>query len=109
MKHPSGNTQSWLLLTVPIAVLLAVATGVELLFDVFRGDSPYFVAQALGQDFVTLLVALPALVIGAVLAALGCDRGRLVWLASLSTWSTLTRSTLSTCASIPYSSSTWHC
>ena len=83
MKHPSGNTQSWLLLTVPIAVLLAVATGVELLFDVFRGDSPYFVAQALGQDFVTLLVALPALVIGAVLAALGSDRGRLVWLGVL--------------------------
>ena len=83
MKRRSRHTQSWLLLTAPIAVLLTVTTGVELLFDVFRGDSPYFVAQALGQDFVTLLVALPALVIGAVLAELGSDRGRLVWLGVL--------------------------
>jgi hypothetical protein len=74
----------WLWLTLPIAVLLAVATGSELLIDgLFRGDSPYFVAQAIGQDVVTLGVALPALVTGAVLASHGSERALLVWLGVL--------------------------
>ncbi|QIN84549.1 hypothetical protein GBA63_19300 [Rubrobacter tropicus] len=79
MKRRREHTKSWLLLTAPIAVLVTFAAGGELLFDVFRGDSPYFVAQAIGQDIVTLVVALPALMIGAVLAARGSDRARLVW------------------------------
>lgn len=77
------RSKTWLWLTVPIAALVLAAAGGELLFDVFRGDSPYLVAQAIGQDLVTLLVALPALVIGAVLAARGSDRARLVWLGVL--------------------------
>ena len=56
------RTTLWLWLTVPIAVLVVVAAGSELLVDgLFRGDTPYFVAQAIGQDFITLAVALPAL------------------------------------------------
>lgn len=70
-------------MTAPIALLLVVAAGGELIFDVFRGDSPYLVAQAMGQDFVTLAVALPALIVGAVLAGRGSDRARLVWLGVL--------------------------
>jgi hypothetical protein len=37
----------------------------------------------MGQDVVTLVVALPALVIGAILASRGSERGRLVWLGVL--------------------------
>lgn len=71
-------------LTAPIAVLVAIAAGSELLVDgLFRGDEPYFVAQAIGQDVVTLAVALPALVISAVLAGRGSERARLVWLGVL--------------------------
>jgi hypothetical protein len=74
----------WLWLTAPIAVLMTIAAGSELLIDgVFRGDAPYFVAQAIGQDFVTLAVALPTLVIGALLASRGSERARLVWLGVL--------------------------
>lgn len=78
-SHPTA----WLWLTGPIAALMVVATGGELLFDVFRGNSTYLVAQAIGQDLVTLLVALPVLVVGAVLAGRGSDRARLVWLGVL--------------------------
>src|SRR5215213_11109688 len=51
--------------------------------DLFRGDVPTFVAQAIGQDLVTLGVALPTLVVGGVLASRGSERARLVWLGAL--------------------------
>lgn len=71
-------------LTAPVAVLLATAAGGELLVGgLFRGDATYLVAQAAGQDLVTLAVALPALVFGAVLAGRGSERARLVWLGVL--------------------------
>ena len=74
----------WLWLTAPIAVLLAIAAGSELLFDsVFRGDATNFVAQAIGQDYVTLVVVLPVLVISAILTSRGSERARLVWLGAL--------------------------
>lgn len=73
----------WLWLTAPIAVLVVVATGTELLFDVFRGDEPYLVAQAIGQDYVTLAVALPVLAISAIFAGRGSERARLAWLGVL--------------------------
>jgi hypothetical protein len=84
MHKVPGRVTVWLWLTFPIAVLLAVATGTELFVDgIFRGDATFFVAQAMGQDVVTLAVALPALVIGAVLAGRGSERARLVWLGVL--------------------------
>jgi len=41
------------------------------------------VSQAIGQDIVTLGAALPALVVGAILASRGSERARLVWLGVL--------------------------
>ena len=83
-KGRADRTTIWLWLTVPTAILVAIATGSELLVDgLFRGDSPSFVAQAIGQDIVTLGVGLPALVVGAIFAALGSERARLVWLGVL--------------------------
>ena len=84
MNENAARTTVWLWLTVPIAILLAIAAGSELLVDgLFRGDTPYLVAQAIGQDFITLVVALPALVISAILASRGSERARLVWLGVL--------------------------
>jgi hypothetical protein len=91
MKSRSGGSRSggkahetvWLWLTAPIAALLAVAAVSELLVEGLLRGTPYFLAQAVGQDVVTLAVALPALVAGAVLARLGSERGRLVWLGVL--------------------------
>ena len=83
-KETTSRTAVWLWLTLPIAFLIAIATGSELFVDgLFRGDTPSFVAQAIGQDVVTLAVALPALVVGGVLASRGSERAWLVWLGVL--------------------------
>lgn len=82
-KEGAAHGTAWLWLTVPVAVLLAVATLDELLVEGVLRGTPYFAAQAIGQDFVTLLVAVPALVAGAALAARGSQRARLVWLGTL--------------------------
>jgi hypothetical protein len=82
-KKEDAQATGWLWLTAPIAVLLAVATLGELLADGVLRGTPYFVAQAIGQDFVTLALALPALVVGAILARRGSGRARLVWLGAL--------------------------
>ncbi|HSK85648.1 MAG TPA: hypothetical protein VK902_19920 [Rubrobacter sp.] len=73
----------WLWLTAPIAVLVAIAAGVGLFIEDLYRDPPSLVAQATGQDVVTLVVALPSLVTGAILASRGSARGRLVWLGVL--------------------------
>lgn len=82
---PSANRATvWLWLTAPIAVLLVVAVGSELSVEgLFRGDRLNFVAQAIGQDIVTIAVALPALISSAVLAGRGSGRARLIWLGAL--------------------------
>lgn len=77
------TTRIWLWLSAPIALLLAVAAGSGLFVEGLYRDPPSLVAQAVGQDVVTLVVALPALVIGAILASRGSERGRLVWLGIL--------------------------
>jgi hypothetical protein len=74
------RTTLWLWLTAPIAVLLAIAAGSGLLVEDLYRDNPSLVAQAFGQDIITLAVALPALVISAIVAGRGSARGRLVWL-----------------------------
>jgi hypothetical protein len=84
VDESATRTVIWLRLTAPIAVLLTIAAGSELLFDgVFRDDAINFVAQAIGQDYVTLAVALPVLVISAVFTSRGSERARLVWLGAL--------------------------
>ncbi len=77
------STTIWLWLSAPIAPLLAVAAGSGLFVEGLYRDPPSLVSQAIGQDLVTLVVALPALVIGAILASRGSERGRLVWLGVL--------------------------
>src|SRR5689334_14390142 len=74
------HTTIWLWLTAPIAVLLASAAGSGLFIEDLYRDNPSIVAQAFGQDAISLAVALPALVISALVAGRGSTRGRLVWL-----------------------------
>ncbi len=50
--------------------------------DLYR-DAPINAAQAVGQDLITLVVALPVLVISAILALRGSMRAHLVWLGAL--------------------------
>jgi hypothetical protein len=83
MNKHTRRANGWLWLTAPIALLLAIATGSGLFVRGLYRDTPYSVAQVLGQDAITLAVALPTLVIGALLTWHGSQRARLVWLGGL--------------------------
>ena len=77
------TTTVWLWLTRPITVLAAIAAGAGFFIDGLYRDAPVNAAQAVGQDLVTLVVALPVLVISAILALRGSGRAHLVWLGAL--------------------------
>jgi hypothetical protein len=83
MKESKRRTDVWLWLTVPIAILLAIAAGGGVFAGGLYRDNPYFVAQARGQDLVSLVVVLPTLVVTAFLSGRGSGRARLVWLGVL--------------------------
>ncbi len=80
MLRKPASPDGWLWLSIPIAILLVIAAGVGLFAAGLYRDTPGLVAQALGQDLITLVVALPALLISAALAARGSQRAWLVWL-----------------------------
>jgi len=73
----------WLSLTGPIGVLLAIATSSGLFVRGLYRDAPYLAIQAFAQDFITLAVVLPTVLISAWRASRGSDRGRLVCLGAL--------------------------
>lgn len=77
------NADGWLWLTVPIAILLAIASGSGVFISDLYRDTPNLVAQAIGQDAITLVVAFPTLALSALLAGRGSPRARLLWLGSL--------------------------
>jgi hypothetical protein len=84
MNENAVRTQAWLWLTVPIAILVAIAAGSGLFVNGLYRDSPIFVVgQAVGHDLVTLVVALPALIVSVILAGRGSQRARLIWLGTL--------------------------
>ncbi len=82
----TGNIQSkqaWLWLTLPLTLLVALASVCGLLRPSLYGTSISWVAQGQAQDFVDLFFVLPPLVISAILAARGSRRGLLIWLGAL--------------------------
>lgn len=83
MNESTRHTNVWLWITIPIAILLAIASGGGTFIRGLYRDAPNLVAQAVGQDAVTLVAVLPTLVIGAVLTSRGSQRARLVWLGGL--------------------------
>jgi len=82
-KGRTLHSSIWLWLTVPVAILVVIAAGVGFFAEDLYRDTPYFAAQAVGQDLITLVVALPVLVISAILSGRGLGRAHLVWLGVL--------------------------
>jgi hypothetical protein len=82
-RSPRTTPRIWLWLTGPIAILAAIAAGVGFFIDGVYRDAPVNAAQAVGQDLITLVVALPVLVVSAILALRGSRRAHLVWLGAL--------------------------
>ncbi len=73
----------WLWLTWPTAILTAIAAACGLLDPNLYREPPMLRLQVIGQDAITLVVGLPALVISGLLARRGSLRARLVWLGVL--------------------------
>ena len=68
--------------TITITILLAVAAVGGLFFDAYR-DNAWVSSQMRGQDFVSLVFAVPLLLASAFLASRGSTRAQLVWLGAL--------------------------
>jgi hypothetical protein len=83
MKENSNNGNYCLWLTAPIAILLVVAAGGGIFINGLYRDVPSLVAQAKGQDLISLIVVLPVLVITAIPAGRGSLPARLIWQGSL--------------------------
>jgi hypothetical protein len=73
----------WLWFTAPITLLLAIAAGGGIFIPGLYSDSPYFAAQARGQDLVSLAVVVPTLIVSALYAYRGSPRARLIWLGAM--------------------------
>lgn len=69
-------------LSIMIAVLAAIASIGGLFFDLYR-DNDWVRPQLLGNDMVTLIVAVPMLLLGLYFWQQGSQRARLVWLSML--------------------------
>ncbi len=83
MNETVRHTNVWLWITFPVAILLTIAAGGGVFISGLYRDRPYFVAQALGQDLISLAVVLPTMIVSAILANRGSPRARLVWLDGL--------------------------
>ena len=83
MNESTKSINRWLWLTLPIAILLLIATTGGLLVNGLYRDNPYYVEQAVGQDFISLIIVLPTLIVTALLASRGSPRAQLVWLGTL--------------------------
>ncbi len=83
MNERVRQTTIWIWLTFPIAILLTIAAGGGVFISGLYRDAPSFVAQAVGQDFISLAIVLPTLIVTALLAGRGSLRARLVWLGAL--------------------------
>jgi hypothetical protein len=83
MNESARQSRRWLWLTAPIAILLTIAAGSGVFIKGLYRDTPYFAAQAIGQDHISLAVALPTLLISSILASRGSRRAHLVWIGGL--------------------------
>lgn len=83
MNESVRHTNVWLWLTFPIVILLTIASGGGVFITGLYRDTPNFVAQAIGQDLISLAVVLPTLIVTAFLASRGSPRARLIWLGIL--------------------------
>ena len=73
-------TRPYLLATAVTLLLTMVATTVGLFVPAFYRDAEVLLPQLYGQDLLTLIVAVPALVISGYYASRGSLRGYVAWL-----------------------------
>jgi hypothetical protein len=84
METTKKQTTLWLWLTIPLAILLGVATFAGVFNpDTYAKDAEYFATQGIAQDFISLFVTIPVLIVSFIYALRGSMRARLIWLGML--------------------------
>lgn len=84
MKQETNTTNFWLWGTLPIALLLTIATVGGVFFPAtYTQDEAFFATQGIAQDFISLFVTVPVLLISFFYARKGSLRARLVWMGML--------------------------
>jgi hypothetical protein len=78
-----GDMRTPYLLTAVLAALMVVQSGLGLLFQGQYRDAAWIKATWFGNDWVTLVVAVPLMVVAIVLAARRSIQGLLLWLGML--------------------------
>jgi hypothetical protein len=77
-------SQPWLWLTLPISLLLAIATLAGILIgDLYQANTPLMAAQLVGGDYAALIGVVPLLAGSALLAKRGSQRALLIWIGCL--------------------------
>ena len=70
-------------LTIITLVLAAVSAAGGLFIENLYRDNPFVAAVWQGNDLVTLVVAVPLLIVGLILSLRGSVRGHFIWLGML--------------------------
>lgn len=78
-----NNQKTSLILSILVAVLAGIASAGGLLFPGIYRDNAFVVTTWLGNDAVTLFLAVPILAAALVFAARGSQKARLIWLGAL--------------------------
>ncbi len=76
-------TPAWLRLTVPLVIAVALASGGGAFGGAYAHERPSWAAQGVGQDYVNLILVVPALAIAAWSARRGSLGALLVWIGVL--------------------------
>lgn len=84
MKKEISNPHFWLWGTLPIAILLVIATTAGVFNPAtYAQDEPFFATQGIAQDFISLFVTVPVMLVSFVFALRDSHRARLIWLGML--------------------------
>ncbi len=79
-----ANSNRIMFFTVPVAVLIVVASGTGLLLDdLYSRETAMWTAQAIGQDMVNLAVIVPAMLVSAICAVRGMPAAVFAWFGTM--------------------------
>lgn len=80
MNTTAQRPSTWLWLSLPIALLGGISSAAGILLEsTYERDTEHFGVQAVSQDYVTLFVAVPAVLVLGWLARRGSFVARLMW------------------------------
>ncbi len=80
----NGHDRNIVYLTIPLAILMAIACSAGLFFEnTYSRETASYAAQGIGQDAVNLFIIVPMLLLSALLAYRGSRAGLFIWSGTL--------------------------